>query len=695
MTRRALLVCGTWVLAWTVQGLAGAADANLKMVQRGWGGVDRAGRWNPLLIRASGAMPRNATLEWIAPQEAGFATVITERVAVGPTAGTFQLLAPGSYGSWDRAVLVLRDAESDKTLAQFPQRIGRNPSPPAAMGPQGVLVGISGRRASLQQIMRYAGAQTAYLDPSFLPRQAIGYDVLEVLFLDNFDLNDLDVQQQRAILDWVRAGGSLLLTPGDRPPPPDAALLAALPCRIGAIAEIDLDQSALKQAGLPGRFGRMTAHVLEMVEEARAVELLGNAKITAWAGRYGLGRVVVAPMDLGSLQFEVADERVKAPAFWKPILDQLLPPLQAPDQQTYSGLYQGHQSESEDQRREGAAISALCDFIDFGEHTSSTLTDRQLIVLILVLLVVGPVDWLVLRALGARPWTWSTSGGWISLIVIGAVFAGYRLHRQAIEYGTIRVIDQVDNTTIGRSDLVGIRSQRNGRQALDPIPYFDDGSPGWWRPVIPGAIEAPATPIAERDLDFHQNDTSNVPVTIRTSAGRARFLRSDDEQAGPPVLETSLSLTGQSGPSLHLAGTIRNMFGQPLKNIRVRTVHGVVPVPLPAGGQLAPNQIVTIDLPAAGDAFEHGKQEGTNQSYSSFGTAPHARPVNQRDLWAIAPDLAGRRSLRIDALVAEGDEFACIYAESVDPAPAARLQTDARPAARYYQWVRAVVPLKH
>src|SRR6266404_5159087 len=132
-----LKVCGILVLL-----LALPLDGQTSLqFTRGWGGKDRAGRWNPVLVRASDPTPRNATLQLISPQSGGFALVLEERIAIGPTPATYELLAPTYNSPWERTVAVLRDADTGKLLAQFPPTFRKSSPDVTAVGPQVIFVG--------------------------------------------------------------------------------------------------------------------------------------------------------------------------------------------------------------------------------------------------------------------------------------------------------------------------------------------------------------------------------------------------------------------------------------------------------------------------------------------------------------------------------------------------------------------------
>src|SRR5204862_7259504 len=141
-------------------------------------------------------------------------------------------------------------------------------------------------------------------------------------------------EQDQAIADSVRAGGTLLLWPGDTPVPDSGPLIDLLPCRIGNSAVIQLKPEELKGAGLSQRFGQLAARALSPRGDAEPVSLLGVERVTAYQGRLGLGRIMVCPVDLASFQF--ADTR-STWALWRAVLKGMIRRLPeeaitAPDQ---------------------------------------------------------------------------------------------------------------------------------------------------------------------------------------------------------------------------------------------------------------------------------------------------------------------------------------------------------------------------
>jgi hypothetical protein len=669
-----------------VLGLATLCQGQVHLqVHRGWGENERAGRWNPVLVRVSSPVPREVTLEIVSATEAGFGTSIRERVAIGPNAATFELFAPSHYSPAGQSVVVIRDAETDRTIAQFPEQVEKAAKSPSELGPGGVLIGVSGQPTQLEAVSRSGVAAAGYLPARLLPRAAIGYDAIDVLYLNQPKLAEIEPEQKRAILDWVRAGGSLLYSPDQAKVPADDPVIAALPCGIGDPAAIHVNADALAKAGIPARFAHVAGRVLSARAGARPLELIPGGQVTAYSGRFGLGRVVVSPIDLAAIEFDPNDAWRKAGVFWRPIVNELVGGPPPEPKRQYAAPYYGLESESEDQEREGGAVGTLCDFVTAPVASPWTIP----LVVLGILFVIGPVDSVVLFATGRRPWAWTTSPAWLALIAGGVAFGIAHLRPATFDCRAVRVVDQAEDGTVATTDLIGISSSGDGRYSLD-IP--GNAPVGWWQPAIPGLAKGEDIP-PEPNLQFHGSDAAVAPEAIRTDPELPRFLRSDRIAPAPPVVEALLSLASPNEKP-RLVGTIRNASNRPLKELRVRTRFGVIVVPLKADGTLGPGETVQVDVAAQGEPFAPAKAEGQYQSYGYFGSRHLQSGVREADLWSVAPDLSGRRTLHVDQLINAGDDFACVYAETVDPAPVVSVNDGGPKAGQTFQWIRALVPLK-
>jgi hypothetical protein len=658
------------------------AQTTLKAT-RGWGGKERTGRWNPVLVPVADATARNVKLEFVLPGHDGFAAVIEQEFGAGPVPATHELLTPLHYTAWQRSVVVLRDAETGKLLAQYPRARGASPDVPT-VGSSQLFVGLSGRPAQLEQAMRILGGQLGYLPGPEMPVTSLGFDALDTLFLNQVDLRQLEVDQQQAILDWVRQGGSLLIVPAQTTVPTDSILGAALPCRTGDVQPLTLSADVLRRAAISARMIKLSGHTLGPSADARALELIQGSGVRAYWAYRGLGRIMVSPIDLAAIEFEESREREGTLAFWQPIVQTLLPQGRPVETLKYQTPYFGYQSETAQEQREGTAISAACDFL-IPSPARQEWWRMAALVAMGILLVVGPLDSIVLKAIGRPHLTWTTIPGWMGLLALGVAWSSAAISGQArTQVRIVRVIDQVDDATVAMSGLLAADSARGAFLNVDR-------AQGWWEPVIPGSVE-PKTAPAQNDLRLHESQQSCEPVQITVDSGRPRFLRWQIMQRGEAVIRASLLLSTTGGGPRHLTGSIRNVSDSAIKNLHIRTSLGMVNVPVSDGDRLQPQQEIKLDVVAYGKPFSTAIFQSRYQNYGYFGSRSYTTALNEQDLWEVVPDLAGRRSLQIDDFIERG-EVACIYAQVVDPVGGPQLSGKSPMKTERFEWVRALVRL--
>ena len=338
--------------------LASACFAGVTLSARfGWGDRFRPDRWTPAYVTAQADKPTAAVIEWYVPRPGREAMVIRQDVTLNPAGSTFPAYLP--VGPDPAAVHVrVSDAATGRTLGFWPKR---PPSPTAYDAAQvrtPVFVGTSGASPSL----RFLGRETftaSFLPPKDLPRRAIGYDGLDVLMLDRPDAAAMDLAQQDALAAWVRAGGRLVLWLGINPVAADSPLGELLPNRV-----VDFTTQTIN--------GKQEPFV--------KLENVGDDELVTGVDR-GLGRVIFlhAPPDVlhaAGVAFVPTDSR---PTLAVPRLDPATVKAAAPVA-----------------ARPGWLLTAPC---------SSPL-------------LVGPIDWLILRQTRRRARPWVTLPGWVALFAL-------------------------------------------------------------------------------------------------------------------------------------------------------------------------------------------------------------------------------------------------------------------------------------
>ena len=694
------------------------ADSHAKVgakIDFGWDGTFRVSRWTPVFItlfddQASPA--RNVVLEILAPHDNSFAMRIRQHFAISTEPTVHTVYLPLTY-SLSETILIVKDAKSGRKLFESTfenkpvngQVQGGYVNP--AQGTDDYVIGMSGRNQIFgvlqgewrwtdkeQPAQNNAGYQfrpmirAGFLDERRLPDSIQGYDGLDVLALNGVDLAGMRTGQQQAIAQWVRGGGRLLMWPAPGPIPPDSPIAQLLPCTIRDATVTPLTLADTRVIGLVTRQEKVGGRELAPLPHARTKPIL-NDKAVACYGRAGLGEVAVLSIDAGQLVFEQTD---KVKDFWRPILRELIQPPMQPKQ----NLGGGWNVHSEDQRRlvaMEAVVDQLGDVPGVGKFDFSYIA----IVMIAMMLIVGPIDWFVLKKLGRQPWTWVTTAGWVVLITTGALYLGYAVRSGDLYYRTVRLVDQADGQVVGAMYVVGIYSPKTQR-------YFLEGQRNeWWEPAN---IDAPMpwrqqNAVKEIGLvqDGEGNRLSSDPAFggMFINVWSLRFMEGEvaDPADEAPLLKADLKRVSDGSGSDRIVGTITNLSAVPLRNVSVRTNAGVVK---PSEQEIKPGQSCAVDGPThLADTLK--PPENVQYNYYYYGqhyNSPYAGGEEHLSLLKATCDLAAKRSERIERLLAERKNLACVYATCETPAPVVKLSHgNKRPAVeKHWQIVRALVELK-
>ncbi|QOV88172.1 hypothetical protein [Humisphaera borealis] len=692
-------------------------------VSFGWDGSVRTGRWTPIFISASDIKPRQALIEFDAPQAGPYVMRLRQYITLGPQPTTVILYAPASERYGDPPVVVLRDADSGKLLARWPADpdSGTNAYENTLSAEQ-KFVGVTGpnlRLANFEQNvgvpMRYAGIR-----PELLPDQPVGYDPLDLLVLNRADLNTIEPSRQQAIADWVRTGGMLLLWPSDTPTPADSPIGRILPCRVGGPKNYAFTDQQRIKAGLGDRFKGMMGFALSPTADAEAIDLMpedaAGAKLTAYARDHGFGRVVVAPININELLFDRSDgAKLLHGALLKGVFDS-----EARNQSNH-----GYYALDPASQLQQGAMSDLQDHLANVPGAGRFGFSYVVWVVLGMMAVVGPVDWFVLRKLGRQPWTWVTTAGWIGLITVGALFIGKVFKSGDLHYRTVTLIDQAGDQVVARTTLAGIYSPRTTDYYIDAAPTRDDanGKPiptlqpptGWWEPA--SAMHSYGGGGMKLDVPFRQTTEGNQPQEMTINVWNMRALRGENLVAGEPFIKADLRCR-PVGSDWRVSGTIANRSGQPLKDIRIAVREGyvadaagppsVVPLAekdsayrdsrgdtrhikltrmLPLIQRVDPGKTVEIDGVVKAVSMTPTDGSGGNARYYS-----ETPPPDPGSVWALATGLSGRRAARADEAVSDGTH-AVIYAIVDNPRPPVVLRGNEPAIERHDTVVRALVRL--
>jgi len=666
-----------FVLLMVTTAAAAAAQVTPQVSMRvdvGFGGLYRQGAWTPVYVTVTDSRTESAVLQITSPHGSISAMHISQDITIGPAPTMYEVFVPlyQSMGSTHVSISAGNHELAWKEIADYGSAVnGAFPVPPADNGD--VVVALSGRGSSaaiLQSDLNMPACKSGWVAQSHLPFSAIGYDGVDALILDSPTWSQIDPDSEKAIVDWVRAGGNLILWPGQgAAPPPGDVLAAVLPAQIGLPRTFSVSAADRDVLGLGERFASLTGHDLQPRAGAAAMRFFGeNSGSDAAVGyrqRVGLGNILILPVDLGLAQFIDGQKRA---AFWSLLIEDVVPDA-AQRLSSPNGGYGGNMDQAYSSAVTNAA-QLTGDVPGLGRFDFSYIA----ICLIGLMIVVGPVDWFVLRKLGMQPWTWVTTAGWIVLVTTAAIEAGYWLKSGDLYFNTVRVVDEVndgDAVQVASRGVVAIYSPQSARYDIEPA------AGGWWEPLLGQTYMGGQQSI--ENMDFVQHRDSTVPDNVLVRIWDIRFLRDEAIQSQPAMIRSHLALDADN----RLRGTIANLGTTRLQDV---TVRGAGTVSWSIGDVPPGTMNVNASAKMAGGT-SGGRGSTPFQAYAGM-----YGPVQKSESFDVIGDLADYRTKQIEAAM-QKDHRVCVYARVENPSP---LATQQKPGAKMQNWeiIRSLVTLE-
>ena len=421
------------------------------------------------------------------------------------------------------------------------------------------------------------------LEVSDLPERVEAWQAIDRLVWQDIDSNTLTTAQLAALQDWVASGGRLIIAGGSTGPGAlDAFPDDLLPFRPAATMDVPaasltglLGQAPSDAPDLPALSGDLIA--------GRPLAVVGDRVIAA-ERTVGSGVVTVIGFDPSTDW--IADATV-ADTFWR----RLIP------QRTSQGL---------NLTSDGDLVNAVTQLPALALPPIGGL----FAILGLYILLVGPINYLVLRRLGHREWAWATIPALIAIFAIGAYGFGASLRGSSIIVNEVALVRGAPGTTEGTAQVyVGVFSPTRGTYQL----RFPSGallSPPIIGDTFGGNRSGPT-------LDVLQGEPSQVR-NLEVGFGSLRTIRAETPVA-VPLVQADLRLEGG-----RLKGTVTNASEQALDTPAVVLGSTVARLPNLAAGETATVDVaVRTDAPSFGQSIaelivgelfdENGRDLGTQR----------------------------------------------------------------------------------
>ncbi|MCI0343732.1 MAG: hypothetical protein L0216_21710 [Planctomycetales bacterium] len=386
-------------------------------------------------------------------------------------------------------------------------------------------------------------AQAARIAPDDLPDALPGYDSLDVLVWPRLEGEGPPREVTEALAAWIRAGGTLVvgLGPAARPGGP---LRALLPAGIGETVELPV-LHCLASLADPGDTGApfpaaTGPETLRLLAPAAGAEVLASEELPSGRipvvirRRIGAGEVVLAGLDLSSASFRGA----AGTPLWRGLLRTPAPLKRAdgrgfrsPLPETLAGTLKVEESEKE---------------VPFG-------------ILALFLLgyvvLIGPVDYWILRGLNRLEWTFGTFAVVTVAMTAVAWYTSQQIKGGEMRFRALEVVTRSVGSPGGRSEtLLGLYVPRNQSYQVRPEPPL--GAAGlFWAPADERQALGRAFAV-ERDGPGVRVSRADIRIwTVEWF----HAVRSDGESA--PVQATLRDLSGE------LTGTVTTLANRPLRSV--------------------------------------------------------------------------------------------------------------------------------
>ncbi len=532
----------------------------------GWGGCYRPMEWTPLEIGISSTLttPFAGSLN-VSAQQDGLNTLnISHTFVLTPDVPLHIPLVTKLAFAANKCSVRIAD-ERGRTAWGYNFELwdfSRRNRILTAIGENDLFIGLIGRRKfDLLRLSEHSACESekgrgkVYLKdklPRMVPWDWTGFVSLDLLILYDPDWNLFNRNQLNAISQWVSNGGKLLLILGSRPLPAENPIAELLPFEVRQAEETTVTTDKLKNWGLNAANPEVVVcWPFRPKPGARFYKTddTDNEKCLFATGYVGFGRVGVLAFDPSTMS-EI--QKANSAQFWVSRIAAMLEDndiepvgFETEEQNRNSrkgrrqrnrGVYRGpgsHRSivlvENIKKDENNPDNSQNAHHYEIGqaqagnnavmEHLYSISELRPLsiwwVILLLTLLAVllGPVDYKVLKRIDRLPLTWVTSAFWIILFSAGAYYGVQALRGGRMQFRIVSVLDGIKHSDCAWSTTYcGLFAPYSDDYQLEDI-----GNKQWWSGIAPAQKHLHAyhsQKTGSRNIYCLQHDGGNLPYSL-------------------------------------------------------------------------------------------------------------------------------------------------------------------------------------
>ncbi len=574
-----------------------ASDLQMDVLQAGYDGQYRVNEWFPVTVEVSNDGPdRRVVLDW--RYAAGTGGPVFQREIDLPRDSrkrvTLNVLSKDFARVADLRLRVENDIIHEQEVRLTPLE-----------NEQSMIAVLSSDETLLNSLSTIETAtmrnpQVVRMEADYLPDNASALSGLDVIFVHDIPTADLSTAQREALTLWTSLGGTLVVSGGINAEDTVPGLGDLLPVDVQDLQNgISLEplNDFVKQDPLETDTTTTTSNV----ELRPGAEALDNEQLIT-VQRIGNGRVIFAAFDFAVLRSWRGE-----PDFWETIL-----PFQP--HVALAGAFRWRNSD------------LLRGVLHFPELDLPSFEVMLLFVAGYIVLI-GPVNFLVLRRLKRADLAWFTIPVLVVVFVVATYSASFLIRGirpQLIQVGVIQGFEGQQNGLA--TSFLGVFSPNRGTFTLE-FPNETLVSTGGEDNMF-GVIESADSPVRWTDTNTQVRDILVDVSSLRT------FIA--EQNVSVPV-QVSSSLERQPNT---LTGEVRNTGSAPLQDALLVSGDSVQHL-----GTIAPDATAEVDLTLNQGTFPRRANvatEGmfnrqlllnilsdTSQPTSSFAQPPPAVPGNQ------------------------------------------------------------------
>ncbi len=362
-----------------------------------------------------------------------------------------------------------------------------------------------------------------------------GFVSLDLLILYDPDWGQFKEQQLNAIAEWVSNGGRLLIVLGSKPPMGENPLTKILPFDYMEAKQINISQQQLFKWQLSGNSSEtVTLKPLVPKQGVKHYEgdLYQENQYLFGIGNVGFGTIGILGFD--PEDFSYSQDAYKS-SFWVSLIKTIIKPEASgentilaqrrieyvPESGTNVNQY-GQPIRIPPIRNQnsweiGSAYSLNNKVMEFLYQDIKPLSVWFVILLLGALaILLGPVDYKILKHIDRLPLTWLTCSFWIIVFTVGAYYGVQYLRGGKMQLRVVSVIDGIkDENTAWSTQYSGLFASKSDSYELENILPNQ-----WWSGIAPtqDQLYSYRNEIGSRRIYCIQEDGGNLleslPVNI-------------------------------------------------------------------------------------------------------------------------------------------------------------------------------------